>query len=69
MSIEKNPWQTLSGKLIYDNPWIQLTEYQVITPAGTNGIYGKVHFKNIAIGVLAIDQDNYTYLEIGRAHV
>ena len=62
MSIEKNPWQTLSGKLIYDNPWIQLTEYQVITPAGTNGIYGKVHFKNIAIGVIAIDENQDTYL-------
>ena len=26
---EKNPWKITSEKLIYDNPWINLTEYQV----------------------------------------
>ena len=50
MTNEKNPWKTISGKVVYDNPWINLTQYEVITPAGTPGIYGKVHFKNIAIG-------------------
>jgi 8-oxo-dGTP pyrophosphatase MutT (NUDIX family) len=34
----------------------------VITPAGSNGIYGKVHYKNTAIGILALDADNNTYL-------
>ncbi len=62
MEQEQNPWKTISGKLVYDNPWINLTEYQVITPAGTPGIYGKVHFKNIAIGVIAIDKEGDTYL-------
>jgi len=62
MEQEKNPWETVSGKLVYDNPWINLTEYQVITPAGTPGIYGKVHFKNIAIGVIVIDENGDTYL-------
>ena len=62
MTNEKNPWETLSGKLVYDNPWINLTEYEVITPAGTPGIYGKVHFKNIAIGVIVIDENGDTYL-------
>ena len=59
---EENPWKTISGKIVYDNPWINLTEYQVITPAGTPGIYGKVHFKNIAIGILVIDEAGDTYL-------
>jgi 8-oxo-dGTP pyrophosphatase MutT (NUDIX family) len=62
MMNEKNPWKTISGKLVYDNPWINLTEYEVITPAGTPGIYGKVHFKNIAIGVIVIDENADTYL-------
>lgn len=62
MSQNKNPWQTIDSQLIYDNPWIQLTEYQVITPAGTPGIYGKVHFKNIAIGIIVIDENRDTYL-------
>ena len=62
MTNEKNPWKTISGKLVYDNPWISLTEYEVITPAGTPGIYGKVHFKNTAIGVIVIDENGDTYL-------
>ena len=57
-----NPWKKMSAQVKYDNPWISLTEYQVITPAGTEGIYGKVHFKNIAVGVIAIDSENNTYL-------
>lgn len=57
-----NPWKKISSEVKYENPWISLTEYKVVTPAGTNGIYGKVHFKNIAIGVIAIDRDENTYL-------
>jgi 8-oxo-dGTP pyrophosphatase MutT (NUDIX family) len=59
---EENPWKVSSEKNIYDNPWINLTEYQVINPSGNPGIYGKVHFKNIAIGVLPLDDDLNTYL-------
>lgn len=59
---EDNPWKIASEKEIYDNPWINLTEYQVINPSGNPGIYGKVHFKNIAIGVLPLDDDFNTYL-------
>jgi 8-oxo-dGTP pyrophosphatase MutT (NUDIX family) len=59
---EENPWHTTSEKEIYDNPWINLIEYQVINPSGNPGIYGKVHFKNIAIGVLPLDADMNTYL-------
>ena len=62
MENEKNPWEIISGQLVYENPWIHLTEYQVITPAGKPGIYGKVHFKNIAIGVIALDEQGNTVL-------
>jgi len=60
--IVKNPWTTLSGEEKYDNPWINITEYQVLNPAGGKGIYGKVHFKNKAIGVIALDEHNDTWL-------
>ncbi len=62
MDNQQNPWKTIGNKLVYDNPWISLSEYDVITPAGNPGIYGKVHFKNIAVGVIAIDANNDTYL-------
>ncbi|MFT4153586.1 NUDIX domain-containing protein [Parafilimonas sp.] len=58
----KNPWKIAGAKDIYDNPWINLTEYQVINPAGGKGIYGKVHFKNLAIGIVPLDDELNTYL-------
>jgi 8-oxo-dGTP pyrophosphatase MutT (NUDIX family) len=58
----KNPWTTLSGEAKYDNKWINVTEYQVLNPAGGKGIYGKVHMKNKAIGVIALDENNNTWL-------
>jgi 8-oxo-dGTP pyrophosphatase MutT (NUDIX family) len=58
----KNPWTTLSGEVKYDNPWITVTEYQVINPSGGKGIYGKVHFKNFAIGIIPVDKDLNTWL-------
>jgi hypothetical protein len=35
---QQNPWQTKSSKKIYENPWISLTEHQVINPSGGKGI-------------------------------
>jgi len=61
-SPEENPWQITSQKEVYDNSWINLTEYKVINPSGNPGIYGKVSFKNIAIGILPLDEDLNTYL-------
>ncbi len=57
-----NPWKTLSSKKVYDNPWIGLTEHQVINPSGGKGIYGEVHFKNFAIGIIAIDTDDQIFM-------
>ena len=58
----KNPWTTLSGEVKYDNPWITVTEFQVINPSGGRGIYGKVHFKNRAIGIIPLDKELNTWL-------
>src|SRR5262245_36242019 len=57
-----NPWKTLSAEEKYDNRWINVTEYQVLNPAGGRGIYGKVHFKGKAIGVVPVDNDGNTWL-------
>ncbi len=51
---ETNPWRTESTRLVYENPWIRVREDQVITPAGTAGIYGVVEAR-VATGVVAID--------------
>ncbi|MCC6460282.1 MAG: NUDIX hydrolase [Saprospiraceae bacterium] len=57
-----NPWTTLQTDTVYDNPWIQVTHRDVLNPAGGKGIYGVVHFKNIAIGIVPLDQEGYTWL-------
>jgi 8-oxo-dGTP pyrophosphatase MutT (NUDIX family) len=59
---EINPWSTLSSRAVYENSWISLREDSVVRPDGEPGIYGVVHFRNIAVGVLAVDEDDYIYL-------
>lgn len=59
---ENNPWKTLAKKEVYNNPWINVQEHQVINPGGGEGIYGKVCFKNKAIGIIPIDENNNTWL-------
>ncbi|PTS95438.1 DNA mismatch repair protein MutT [Pedobacter sp. HMWF019] len=59
---EKNPWTTLESRKIYENNWISLTEHDVINPSGGKGIYGQVHFKNLAIGILPLDEGKNTWL-------
>ena len=60
--MESNPWIIKGEKPYYNNPWIMVTEYAVLNPAGNEGIYGKVHFKNTAVGVMALDGELNTYL-------
>lgn len=58
----KNPWKTLTAKDVYDNPWIRVSHRDVLNPAGNSGIYGVVHFKNLAIGIVPLDEAGNTWL-------
>jgi 8-oxo-dGTP pyrophosphatase MutT (NUDIX family) len=62
MNEEHNPWTVLNERIVYDNKWIGLTEYDVVNPGGGKGIYGKVRYKNLAIGVLPLDHAGNTWL-------
>jgi len=57
-----NPWTILDSRQVYDNPWIGVTEYTVINPNGGKGMYGKVHFKHRALGIVAMDEHGNIYL-------
>lgn len=59
---QKNPWITQSIKEVYNNPWINITHREVLDPSGNPGIYGKVHFKNLAVGILPLDEYGNTWL-------
>lgn len=61
MSTENN-WKTLAEKTVYENPWIAIEHHDVITPAGSEGIYGVVKFKNKAIGIVPLDSEGNVYL-------
>jgi 8-oxo-dGTP pyrophosphatase MutT (NUDIX family) len=57
-----NPWQTKSAQTVYENKWIEISHREVITPTGTDGIYGKVHYKNVAIGIIPMDKEGNTWI-------
>jgi 8-oxo-dGTP pyrophosphatase MutT (NUDIX family) len=62
MNETHNPWTVLNERIVYDNKWIGLTEYDVLNPSGGKGIYGKIRFKNLAIGILPLDEKGNTWL-------
>lgn len=62
MSVKRGPWTIVASSDVYDNRWIRVTHHDVVTPSGTDGIYGLIHFKNRAIGIVPIDSEQHTYL-------
>jgi len=58
----KKSWETLSSRKVYENPWIRVDENQVLNPSGKESLYGLVSFKNLAIGVIPLDQNLNTWL-------
>ena len=57
-----NPWTTKRTAVSYENPWIRIEHHEVVNPAGKDGIYGLVRYKNHAIGIVPIDENGNTYL-------
>lgn len=60
--IVENPWQTHKIEEPYKNSWIRITHREVTNPTGGPGIYGVVHFKNVAVGIVPLDAEGYTWL-------
>lgn len=59
---ESNPWRRVSRRTAYENPWIEILHDEVVRPDGQPGIYGVVHFRNRAIGVVPLDADDRVLL-------
>jgi len=57
-----NPWKLLSSRQVYDNDWISVFHDEVLSPHGKEGVYGKVHFKNTAIGIIPLDEEGNTWI-------
>jgi len=50
-------WQTLEARVAFESPWIVVEAHKAIAPTGKACDYGLVHFKNRAIGVVALFDD------------
>ena len=59
---KRGPWTCLSEKTAYESPWIKVSHHDVINPGGNPGQYGVVHFKNLALGVIVLDDDMNTWI-------
>lgn len=57
-----NPWSRRSRTAAYQNPWIVVYHDEVTRPDGQPGIYGVVHFRNRATGVVALDTQDRVVL-------
>lgn len=62
MTNELNPWQTIQKTVRYESAWIRTEEHDVINPAGKPGKYSLTHFKNIAVAVIPLDNENNTWI-------
>jgi 8-oxo-dGDP phosphatase len=47
-----------SRRVAYENAWITVWHDDVSRPDGSPGIYGVVHFENLAVGVVAFDDED-----------
>jgi 8-oxo-dGTP pyrophosphatase MutT (NUDIX family) len=51
------PWAVVEERIVYDNPWLTVAEYDAIAPTGKPALYGVVRFKNLALAVLPLHED------------
>lgn len=59
---QRGPWKKLKEEERYATPWISVSHHDIIDPSGREGIYGVVHFKNLAVGIIPLDEDGNTWI-------
>lgn len=55
-------WKKISSRTVYENDWMRVLEDDVVNPGGGNNLYGHVHFKNVAVAIIALDDSDNTWL-------
>jgi 8-oxo-dGTP pyrophosphatase MutT (NUDIX family) len=58
----RSPWRLRATRQIYANPWISVEEDDVLKPSGEPGLYGRVCFRNLAVGIIPVDEHGQTWL-------
>jgi 8-oxo-dGTP pyrophosphatase MutT (NUDIX family) len=59
------PWRRLSERVVFETPWMTVTEHDAVAPTGKPAYYGCVHMKNLALAVLPIFEDG-TIVMVGQ---
>ncbi|HMN04224.1 MAG TPA: NUDIX hydrolase [Flavobacteriales bacterium] len=59
---KRGPWTTLSERTAYETPWISVSHHDVLDPSGRQSIYGVVHFKGLAVGIIPLDDELNTWI-------
>lgn len=59
---ERGPWKKLREEERYATPWISVSHHDVLDPSGRQGIYGVIHFKNLAVGIIPLDERLNTWI-------
>ncbi len=62
MKKHDNPWTTLSVRKVYDNPWLEVWEERCLDPSGNPALYGRIGFRNKAVGIIPLDANGDTWL-------
>jgi 8-oxo-dGTP pyrophosphatase MutT (NUDIX family) len=60
--VSVGPWRRRARRTAYENPWITIWHDEVDRPDGSPGIYGTVHFANVAVGVVVLDDQDRVLL-------
>ena len=58
----RSKWTQQATRLVYENPWMSVHEDEVTAPGGTQHLYGHIHFKNMAVAILAVDDSDCVLL-------
>ena len=59
---QRGNWKIHNTEVAYENPWIKVNHHQITHPGNKPGIYGEIKFKNLALGVIVLDDELNTWL-------
>lgn len=51
------PWRSHGETLLFDNPWLRLTQHPATAPTGASALYTVVRHRHLAVGVLPLHDD------------
>lgn len=55
-------WTKHRSRTVFENDWMTVLEDHVTNPGGGQNLYGHVHFKNVAVAILPLDEKGCTRL-------